>query len=99
MLMFFSIDMAEAMDLEEGKMFCKKLIPIAMGEKLPNRSEPYEWITYDVFTSMRACDKELADQVFQGALVSITGQVDSGRLTCSDMGSLLRQRTREAGCA
>ena len=99
MLTFFSTDVAEAMDLEEGKMLYKKLIPIAMGKKLPNRSDPYEWITYDVFTSMRACDEELADQVFRGALVCITGQVDSGRLTCSDMGSLLRQRTREAGCA
>lgn len=99
MLMFFSIDMLEAMDLEEGKMLCKKLIPIAMGQKLPNRSNPYEWITYDVFTSMRACDKELADQVFQGVLDFITGQVDSRRLTCSDMGSLLRQRMREAGAS
>lgn len=97
--MFFSIDLLEAIDLEEGKTLCKKLIPIAMGQKLPNRSDPYEWITYDVFTSMRACDKELADQVVQGALVYFTGQVDSRRLTCSDMGSLLRQRMREAGGA
>ena len=87
------------MDLEEGKQFYKGLIPIAMGKKLPNRSDPYEWITYDVFTSMRACDKELADQVLLEALVCINAQVDSVRLGCPDMGSLLRQRIKEGGCA
>lgn len=87
------------MSLEEGQTFYKRLIPIAMGKKLPNRSDSYEWITYDVFTSMRACDKELADEVLQQALVCITAQVDSKRLACPDMGSLLRQRIKEGGCA
>lgn len=93
------IDVAEDMSLEEGKRFYKKLIPIAMGKKLPNRSDPYEWITYDVWTSMRACDSELADQVLREALVCITAQVDSVRFACPDMGSLLRQRIKEGGCA
>ena len=99
MLIFFLTDVAEDMSLEEGKAMYKKLIPIAMGNKLPNRSDPYEWITYDVFTSMRACDKELADQVLREALVCVTAQTDSGRHACPDMGSLLRQRIKEGGCA
>ena len=94
-----SIDVAEDMSLEEGKQFYKKLIPIAMGKKLPNRSDPFEWITYDTMTSMRACDKELADQVLREALVCITAQVDSVRFSCPDMGSLFRQRIKEGGCA
>lgn len=92
-------DVAEDMSVEEGKELYKRLIPIATGQKLPNRSDPYEWITYDVFTSMRACDKELADQVLQGALSCITAQVDSARVACPDMGSLLRQRIKEGGVA
>ena len=96
--MRFSTDVAEDMSLEEGKQLYKSLIPIAMGKKLPNRGNPYEWITYDVFTSMRACDKELADEVLREALGCITAQVDSERLACSDMGSLLRQRIKEGGC-
>ena len=98
-LIGFSTDVAEDMSLEEGKMLYKRLIPIAMGKQLPNRSDPFEWITYDTFTSMRACDKELADQVLQEALVCINAQVDSNRLACPDMGSLLRQRIKEGGCA
>lgn len=97
--MCFSIDVAEDMSVEEGQMFYKRLIPIAMGKKLPNRSDPYEWITYDVFTNMRACDKELADEVLQGAMLCLTAQVDSKRFECDDMGSLLRQRIKEGGCA
>ena len=98
-LILFSIDVAEDMSLEEGKKLYKRLIPIAMGKKLPNRKDPYEWITYDVWTSMRACDKELADQVLREALVCITAQVDTVRLACPDMGTLLRQRIKEGGCA
>ena len=86
------------MSLEEGKAFYKNLIPIAMGKKLPNRSDPYEWITYDTLATMRACDKELADQVLQGALLCLTAQVDSERLACPDMASLLRHRIKEGGC-
>ena len=93
-----SIDVAEDMSLEEGKAFYKKLVPIAMGTKLPDRNDPYEWITYDTWTSMRACDKELADGVLKGALDCITAQVDSKRLACPDMGSLVRQRIAEGGC-
>ncbi|KAM0794822.1 aristolochene synthase [Usnea florida] len=89
----------EDMSLEEGKKLYKRLIPIAMGKKLPNRKDPYEWITYDIWTSMRACDKELADQVLREALVCITAQVDTVRLACPDMGTLLRQRIKEGGCA
>ena len=93
-----SLDVAEDMNLEEGKAFYKSLVPIAMGKKLPNRSDPYEWIVYDTWTSMRACDKELADGVLEGALSCITAQVDAQRLACPDMGSLLRQRIEEGGC-
>lgn len=98
-LIHSTIDVAEDMSLEEGKRLYKRLIPIAMGKKLPNRSDPYEWITYDVWTSMRACDIELADQVLREALVCITAQVDTVRFACPDMGSLLRQRIKEGGCA
>ena len=49
--------------MEEGKHFYKRLIPIAMGNKQPNRKDPIEWITYDIWASMRACNKDLEDEV------------------------------------
>ena len=87
------------MSLEEGKKLYKRLILIAMGEELPNRSDPYEWITYDVWASIRARDKELADPLLQEVMVALTAQVDTVRLACPDMGSLLRQRIKEGTCA
>ena len=93
------LDVAEDMSLHEGKIFYKKLIPIAKGANFPDRSDPFEWITYDVWMAMRACDKELAEQVLEEALVCIKAQVDVERLACPNMGSLLRQRVKEGGCA
>ena len=87
------------MSLEEGQEFYKNLIPIAMGKKLPDRSNPFEWIIYDTMADMRACDKELADEVFRDAILCINAQVDAVRSSCPDMGSLLRQRIKEGGCA
>ena len=35
------------MSLEEGKAFYARLIPLAKGKRLPDRSDPLEWITFD----------------------------------------------------
>lgn len=92
-----SPDVVENMSVSDGKKFYRKLIPIAMGQTLPNRSDPYEVITHDIWASMRACDPALTNAVLQQALVCITAQVDEARSSCKDMGALLRHRTKEAG--
>ena len=87
------------MTVAEGKAFYTRLIPIALGKSLPNRTDPYEWITYDTWKSMRATDTELTEVVWQGALLCIMAQVDEARMKCPDIGSLLRHRAKEAGIA
>lgn len=86
------------MSVEEGKAFYQKLVPLAMGTAQPNRSDPVEWITYDIWASMRAIDEGRTQDVFQTALLCIMAQVDSARNSCADIGSLLRQREKEGGC-
>ncbi|KAL8730354.1 MAG: hypothetical protein Q9166_004119 [cf. Caloplaca sp. 2 TL-2023] len=98
-LLFLLDDVAETMSFTEGKAFYKRLTPIALGKTLPNRSDPYEWITYDTWESMRATDAELTEVVWQGALLCIMAQVDEARLKCPDLGSLLKHRAKEAGIA
>ncbi|KAL8676385.1 MAG: hypothetical protein Q9186_007081, partial [Xanthomendoza sp. 1 TL-2023] len=98
-LLFLLDDVAEDMSFNEGKAFYKRLVPIALGEKLPNRSDPYEWITYDTWARMRKIDPELTKVVWEGALLCIMAQVDQARLQCPDLGSLLRHREKEAGIA
>ncbi|KAL8838626.1 MAG: hypothetical protein Q9170_002072 [Blastenia crenularia] len=98
-LLFLLDDVAEDLSISEGQDLYKRLIPLALGKTLPNRSDPYEWITYDTWASMRAMDAELTEVVWQGALLCITAQVDEARMKCPDMGSLLKHRAKEAGIA
>lgn len=87
------------MTFTEGKALYKNLTPIALGKTLPDRNKPLEWITYDIWKSMRATDAELTEVVWQGALLCIMAQVDDERTKCPDIGSLLKHREKEAGIA
>ncbi|KAL8713549.1 MAG: hypothetical protein Q9220_002411 [cf. Caloplaca sp. 1 TL-2023] len=99
-LLFISrADVAEDMSMAEGQDLYKRLIPLALGKAIPNRADPYEWITYDTWKSMRAKDPELTEVVWQGALLCIMAQVDEARMKCADLGSLLKHRAKEAGIA
>ncbi|KAL8838595.1 MAG: hypothetical protein Q9176_004992 [Flavoplaca citrina] len=96
----FSIaDVAETLSISEGKALYERLVPIALGKTQPDRNDPYEWMTYDIWKSMRATDPELTEVVWQGALLCITAQVDDARTKCPDLGSLLKHRAKEAGIA
>jgi hypothetical protein len=86
------------MSIARGKALYARLTAIATGEAAPDRSNPYEWITHDVWTSMRARDHALADEVLAQFLVCIHAQVDKARLECENIGTLLAQRIKEAGC-
>jgi len=85
--------------MEEGKQLYRNLILLAMGVKKPDRDNAYEWITYDIFASMRACDKKLTDQMLRQALVCITAQVGDVRLNCTKQDQVIAQRIKEGGCA
>ncbi|KAI4204535.1 MAG: hypothetical protein LQ350_001085 [Teloschistes chrysophthalmus] len=98
-LLFLLDDIAERMTFTEGKELYKTLTPIALGKTLPDRNKPLEWITYDIWKSMRATDAELTEVVWQGALLCIMAQVDDARTKCPDIGSLLKHREKEAGIA
>lgn len=86
------------MSIEEGKALYKRLIPIAKGKVLPDRKDPYEWITYDAFASMRAVDERLTEDTLEGAIMSVMAQVDEARTSCVSMESLLKHRIKEGGC-
>ena len=90
-------DAVEKKNLIEGKTFYTRLIAIARGKILPNRSDAIEWITYDLFTSMRARDEEITEEVLQGAIMCLSGQVDEARMKCADMSALIRHRVKEGG--
>ena len=85
------------MSLEDGQAFYHRLIEVAKGNIPPNREDPYEWITYDTFASMRADDERLTAAVLEDAILCVTAQVDDARNHCVGMGALLKQRYKEGG--
>lgn len=93
------IDILEGMSLEEGSRYNENLIPISRGDLLPNREIPVEWITYDLWESMRAFDKELADGILEPVFVFMRAQTDKARFTIRGMGPYLEYREKDVGKA
>jgi aristolochene synthase len=87
------------MSLEEGSKYNENLIPISRGDVLPNREIPVEWITYDLWESMRAYDKELADEILEPVFVFMRAQTDKARLAIQGLGPYLEYRERDVGKA
>lgn len=87
------------MSLEEGSKYNENLIPISRGDVLPNRDIPVEWITYDLWESMRAYDKPLADEILEPVFVFMRAQTDKARLTIQGLGPYLEYRERDVGKA
>ena len=89
--------MVEAMNIKEGKVFYDRHKLLATKKVLPNENSPIEWVICDIWEKMRAADKELTKVVMHWAFVSLDNQVDPKRLTCKDVGSVLKHRVLEAG--
>lgn len=98
-LMQSTADILEDMSLEDGSAYNEKLIPIARGDVLPDRNVPVEWIMYDLWESMRAHDKILADGVLEPTFTFMRAQTDKARLSIRGMGPYLVYREKDVGKA
>lgn len=87
------------MSFVDGSAYNDKLMPIARGDVLPDRSVPAEWIMYDLWESMRAVDKQLADDVLEPTFTFMRAQTDKARLTIQEMGEYLTYREKDVGKA
>lgn len=75
----------------------KRFLPIVEGRVQPIRTNPYEWILYDLRAMMRAFNEALAELVFRELAVWANAQVDQGRNNCRGMGAFLQLRYRDVG--
>lgn len=87
------------MSLEDGSAYNERLILLSRGDVLPNRSVPVEWITYDLWNDMRACDKALADDILEPVFTFMRAQTDKSRLDIKELGQYLKYRERDVGKA
>ena len=93
------IDQLEYMSLADGSAYNENLIVIARGDRLPDRSKPVEWIMYDLWESMRAHDKELADCVLEPMFTFMRAQTDKARLVPMNLQEYFDYRERDVGKA
>ena len=87
------------MSLDDGVIYNEKLMRLARGDELPDRSVPVEYLMYDIWESMRAHDKELAAEVLGPAFVFLRAQVDKQRLKPMDLRTYLKYREQDVGKA
>ncbi|KAI0390656.1 Aristolochene synthase from penicillium Roqueforti [Xylariaceae sp. FL0594] len=98
-LLFLIDDLLEDMSFDDGSAYNEKLISIASGELAPDRNEPVEYITHDLWESMRACDLELAEQVLDPTFLFMRAQTDKIRLGITELGQYLQYREKDVGKA
>lgn len=94
-----AVDLLEDMSFEDGKSYNEKLMPISRGHVLPDRSAPVEYITYDLWESMRSCDRKLADEILEPVFTFMRAQTDPRRKSHFQLGSYLEYRERDVGKA
>ncbi|KAL1311441.1 hypothetical protein AAFC00_001601 [Neodothiora populina] len=92
-------DLLENMSFEDGQAYNAKLMPIAQGVVLPDRSVPVENIFYDLWKSMRDHSETLANQVLEPTFTFMRAQTARTRLQISDLGRYLEYREKDFGKA
>ncbi|KAF1993247.1 Aristolochene synthase in complex with 12,13 Difluorofarnesyl diphosphate [Amniculicola lignicola CBS 123094] len=98
-VLFLVDDLLEDMSFDEGSAYNEHLIPISRGDVLPNRSIPVEYILYDLWESMRAHDRELADEILEPVFLFMRAQTDKTRVGMKTLGNYLLYRERDVGKA
>ncbi|KAK2755480.1 carbonyl reductase (NADPH-dependent) ari1 [Arachnomyces sp. PD_36] len=98
-VLFLIDDFLEFMSFEDGSAYNEKLIPISRGDVLPDRSVPVEYITYDLWESMRAHDRAMADEILEPVFLFMRAQTDRTRTRPMGLGGYLEYRERDVGKA
>lgn len=98
-LVLILTDVLDHMSIDDGIVYNDKLMRLARGDELPDRSVPVEYMMYDIWASMRAHDEELADEVLEPAFVFMRAQVDKQRLQPMDLQTYFQYREQDVGKA
>ncbi|KAI3319187.1 Aristolochene synthase in complex with 12,13 Difluorofarnesyl diphosphate [Xylariaceae sp. AK1471] len=79
-LLFLIDDILEHLSLEEGMAYIDKMFAFFRGEVQLDRNLPAEWISYDLWEELRACDRKLADQLLEPIYAFMKSQTDPRHL-------------------
>ena len=92
-------DQLEYMSFDEGEAYNASLMPLCRGDVLPDRTVPVQWMMYDLWSEMRACDKVLADETLEPVFVFMRAQTSKERLSVKGLGPYLHYRQGDVGQA
>lgn len=92
-------DELENMSLDEGEAYNAKLMPVMRGDVLPDPKVPAERILYDVWESMRAHDREMADEILESVVDFMRAQTDRARMRPMGLGEYFQYRELDVGKA
>ncbi|XEV01651.1 hypothetical protein FSHL1_006938 [Fusarium sambucinum] len=98
-LLFLIDDLLEHMSLQDGSEYNERLILISKNEMVPDPEIPVEWITHHLWRDMRACDKQLADDILEPVFTFMRAQTDKSRLHIKELGQYLEYREGDVGKA
>jgi aristolochene synthase len=87
------------MSLQEGEAYNKRLMDIARGDVLPDRTIAAEYIFYDLWEGMRAHDLKMANEVLEQTFVFMRAQTDPARLKPMTLDEYLQYREKDVGKA
>ncbi|KAH8664711.1 Aristolochene synthase in complex with 12,13 Difluorofarnesyl diphosphate [Xylariales sp. PMI_506] len=96
-LLFLIDDLLEDMSFEEGAAYNERLMPLARGTALPDRSIPVEYIMYDLWESMRQQDLEMANDILEPTFEFMRAQTDKTRATDMGLAEYFEYRERDVG--
>ncbi|KAF2228967.1 Aristolochene synthase in complex with 12,13 Difluorofarnesyl diphosphate [Viridothelium virens] len=96
-VLFLIDDLLEHMSLADGEAYNNKLMPIARGDVLPDRSVPVEYIMYDLWDSMRKHDRDMANEILEPVFTFMRAQTDAKRLRRMDLKEYFEYRERDVG--
>ncbi|KAI1505071.1 Aristolochene synthase in complex with 12,13-Difluorofarnesyl diphosphate [Biscogniauxia marginata] len=98
-LLFLIDDLLEDMSIEDGRAYVENLIPICRGDVRPDRSIPVEYMSWDIWESMRAHDLELANAMLEPTFELLRAQTDPVRLEPKGFKEYLKYREIDVGNA
>lgn len=98
-ILFLIDDQLESMSLADGAAYNESLMPLCRGTTHPDRSVSVQWMMYDLWEDMRACDKVLADSVLEPVFLFMRAQTSKERLSIQGIGRYLQYRQADVGQA
>lgn len=87
------------MSLQDGQRYNESLMPLCAGATLPDPSVPVQWIMFDLWKRMRACDLELTDQALEPMFIFMKAQTSRDRFSITSFDQYLEYRQGDVGQA